>query len=107
MIRLDAGWAVAGAVLACVPLPVNEVIARIDALQLALAEGDEIPDRPEDLVALLWTSQPPPALVDRLHELRTNLLLCGMALQPEDIIDITIDGIGTLSNPVVQGMSIQ
>jgi hypothetical protein len=77
-----------GAILACAPLPVNEVIVRIDSLQQSLAEGDEVPDHPEDLVALLWSSQTSATLIERLHDLRTNLLLCGLALQPEDITSV-------------------
>jgi hypothetical protein len=73
-----------GAILACRPEPMSEVIHRIEALQLSLAEGDEVPDQADDLVTLMWSNDSTNVLIERLHDLRTALLLSGIALQAED-----------------------
>lgn len=65
----------------------DQQIARIEALHLALSEGDEVPGDPCSIVALcggideLSDAQ----VVARLRDLRTDLLLSGIAVQQEDI----------------------
>ncbi len=65
----------------------DQAINQIEALHLALSEGDEVPGDPCALVALGGGVPEPSAVqvLERLGALRTELLLSGIAVQEDDL----------------------
>jgi 2-dehydro-3-deoxy-D-arabinonate dehydratase len=79
------------------------VIRRGEAIAFEGATGvDQMARTFEDLIGWLWRDNSFPTGVYMMTG--TGIVPdSDFTLQPGDMVDITIDGIGTLSNPVVQG----